>query len=185
MNLEKINVCAYIWRTEINYLENKNGHGWVQLWWTACNWGRGGLEWKMVYTSELKSLFISQASKKFRKFFGSYFELLSKFGEMSFQYKCVSEGISHPVFYGDLVYKLRRVKFEPNFISSGSKIIKRLDVERKTHWSSRTICLVLGPSTSLYRSFLRYWTPTNKVMGTGLVKTSEETRPLSSSPSDG
>ena len=38
----------------------------------------------------------------------------------------VSEGITHPVFYGDLVSKLRRVKSEPNFVSSGSKIIKRL-----------------------------------------------------------
>ena len=41
MNLETIYVCACIWRTEIlNYLENKNGHGWVQLGWTECNWGR-------------------------------------------------------------------------------------------------------------------------------------------------
>ena len=40
----------------------------------------------------------------------TYSELLSKFGEMSFQ-EYVSEGISHPVFYGVLVYKLRRVNF--------------------------------------------------------------------------
>ena len=25
----------------INYLENKNGHGWVQLRWTVSKWGRG------------------------------------------------------------------------------------------------------------------------------------------------
>ena len=31
MNLEEIFICACIWRTEINYLENKNGRGWVQL----------------------------------------------------------------------------------------------------------------------------------------------------------
>ena len=31
MNLEKIYVRTLIWRTEINYLENKNGHGWVQV----------------------------------------------------------------------------------------------------------------------------------------------------------
>ena len=43
--------------------------------------------------------------KKIEKFFGSYFELSSKFGEY------VSEGISQPVFYDDLVYKLRRVTF--------------------------------------------------------------------------
>ena len=42
------------------------------------------------------------------KFFRSYSDLLSKFGEIPFQ-EYVTEGISHPVFYGDLVYKLRRV----------------------------------------------------------------------------
>ena len=57
--------------------------------------------------------------------FRLYSELLSTFGDISFQ-EYVSKGISHPVFYGDLVYKLRRVKDTPNFISSGSKIVKRL-----------------------------------------------------------
>ena len=47
--------------------------------------------------------------KTFGKFFRSYSELLSKFGDISFQ-EYLSKGISHPVFYGDLVYKLRRVK---------------------------------------------------------------------------
>ena len=59
------------------------------------------------------------------KFFRSYSELLSKFGDISFQ-EYLSKGISHPVFYGDLDYKLRRVKDTPNFFSSGSKIVKRL-----------------------------------------------------------
>ena len=35
MNIEKIYVCAGVWSTEINYLENKNGHGWLQLRWTV------------------------------------------------------------------------------------------------------------------------------------------------------
>ena len=47
------------------------------------------------------------------------------FYDISFQ-EYVTMGISHPVFCGDLVYKLRRVKDTPNFISSGSKIVKRL-----------------------------------------------------------
>ena len=63
--------------------------------------------------------------KTFGKFFRSYSDLLSKFGEISFQ-EYVTEVISHPVFYGDLVYKLRRVKCEANFVSSGSNIVKRL-----------------------------------------------------------
>ena len=104
--------------------------------------------------------------KTFGKFFRSYSELLSKFGAISFQ-EYVSKGITHPVFYGDLVYKLRRVKNESNFISSGSKIVKRL---RRRQYDpeiiEKTIGLVLGPFTALYRSFLKRCTLTNKAVGT-------------------
>ena len=65
------------------------------------------------------------------------------------------------------VYKLRRVKGEANFISSGSKIVKRL---RRRQYDpaiiERTIGLVLGPFTALYRSFLKRCTLTNKAVGT-------------------
>ena len=88
------------------------------------------------------------------------------FGAISFQ-EYVSKGITHPVFYGDLVYKLRRVKSDSNFISSGSKIVKRL---RRRQYDpemiERTIGLVLGPFTALYRSFLKRCTLTNKAVGT-------------------
>ena len=73
----------------------------------------------------------------------------------------MSKGISHPVFYVDLVYKLRRVKDTPNFISSGSKIVKRL---RRRQYDpliiERTIGLVFGPSTAFYRPFSKHCTLT-------------------------
>ena len=104
--------------------------------------------------------------KTFGKFFWSYSELLSKFGDISFQ-EYLSKGISHPVFYGDLVYKLRRVKDTPNFFSSGSKIVKHF---RRRKYDpviiERTIALVLGPSTALYKPFLKHCTLTNKAVGT-------------------
>ena len=79
----------------------------------------------------------------------------------------VSKGIAHPVFYGDLVYKLRRVKSETNFISSGWKIVKRI---RRRQYDpviiERTIGLVRGPFATLYRSFLKRCTLTNKAVGT-------------------
>ena len=109
---------------------------------------------------------------KLRKTFGKFFRSswsyseLSKFGDISFQ-KYVFKGISHPVFYVDLVYKLRRVKDTPNFISSGSKIVKR---RRRRQYDpliiERTIGLVLGPCTALYRLFLKHCTLTNKAVGT-------------------
>ena len=98
--------------------------------------------------------------KTLGKFFRSYSEFLSKFGAISFQ-EYVSKGISHLVFYGDLVYKLRRVKSESNFISSGSKIVKCLQCRQYDPVIiERTIGLVLGPFSALYRSFLR---PNKKV----------------------
>ena len=79
----------------------------------------------------------------------------------------MSKGISHSVFFGDLVSKLRRVKETPNFILSGSKIVKRL---RQRQYDpliiERTTGLVLGPSTALYIPFLMHCTLTNKAVGT-------------------
>ena len=54
-----------------------------------------------------------------------------------------------------------------NALLSGSKIVKRL---RRRKFDSviieRTIGLVLGPSTALYRSFLKHCTLTKKAAGT-------------------
>ena len=89
-----------------------------------------------------------------------------QFSTISFQ-DYVSQGISHQLFYGDLVYKLRRVKGRANFISSGSTIVKR--VQRRLYDQAiieRTIGLVLCPFTALYRSFLTRCTLTNKAVGT-------------------
>ena len=101
----------------------------------------------------------------FGNFLRSYSELLSKFCDISFQ-EFLSKGISHLVFYGDLVYKLRSVINTPNFISSGSKIVKRL---RRRQYDplviDRTIGLVLGSSIALYRPFLKHDTLTNKAVG--------------------
>ena len=75
----------------------------------------------------------------------SYSEFLSKFVEIPFQ-EYVSEGISHTVFYGDLVNKLRRVKYEANFVSSCPKIVKRLRHRKYgPEITVRTIGPVLSP----------------------------------------
>ena len=126
----------------------------------------------VIQSTQLICFFIFAPRYPFRfqsnlsKFFRSYSELLSKFGDISFQ-EYVFKGISHPVFYGDLVYKLRRVKDTPNFISSGSKIVKRL---RRRQYDpliiETTIGLVLGPCTALCRLFLKHCTLTNKAVGT-------------------
>ena len=71
------------------------------------------------------------------------------------------------VLSGYLVYKLRRVKSETNFISSGSKIVKRL---RRRQYDpviiEKTIGIVIGHFTALYSSFLERCTLTDKAVGT-------------------
>ena len=103
--------------------------------------------------------------KTFWKSFVSYSELLSKFCEVPFQ-EYVSEGISHSIFCRDVVYKLRRVKGAANFVSLGSKTVKRIR-QRKSDpvIIARTIGLVLNPSKALFRYFLERFTLTNKAVG--------------------
>ena len=70
----------------------------------------------------------------------------------------MSKEIAHPVLYGDLVYKLRRVANTPNFISSGSKIVKRL--RRRQHdlfVIERTIGLVHGRHPPLIGHYTNFW----------------------------
>ena len=77
-------------------------------------------------------------------FLRSYSELLSKFGDISFQ-EYVKMNLSPCLLWWSSL--LRRVKDTPNFISSGSKIIKRLRRRQYDPWIiERTIGLVLGPS---------------------------------------
>ena len=63
--------------------------------------------------------------KRFGKLIIFFSELSSKFGALPFQ-ECVAKEIPHPVFNGDLVYNLRRIRSSINFISSGTKIVIRL-----------------------------------------------------------
>ena len=73
--------------------------------------------------------------KTFWQFCGSYSELLSKVGNILFL-EYVSKGISRPVFYGDLVYKLEP---KAHWISSRRKhrLLNAFDDNSITRWSSR------------------------------------------------
>ena len=60
----------------------------------------------------------------------------------------LQQGISEPIFYGDLVYKFKRIVGKPNFSDQFKKIVKRyirvgynLDIMRQS------ACLVLNPIT--------------------------------------
>ena len=69
---------------------------------------------------------------------------------MGLQIKVVGHCIAEPIFYGDLVYKFKRIVGKPNFSDQFKKIIKcyvkvgyNLDVMRQS------ACLVLNPNHGL------------------------------------
>ena len=69
--------------------------------------------------------------------------------------------------WSSLQTTVRRVKCEANFVSSGSKIVKRLRRQKyDPDIIERTIGFVLGLSMVLYLSSLKQCTLTNKAVGT-------------------
>ena len=79
----------------------------------------------------------------------------------------IISGLKWCIHLGTSLFSYIRAWCVPDFISSGSKIVKRL---RRRQYDplviERTIGLVLGPYTALYGQFLKYCTLTNKSVGT-------------------
>ena len=91
--------------------------------------------------------------KAFSKFYHRHSELIVKY---NIRLKTLlQQGISEPIFYGDLVYKFKRIVGKPNFSDQFKKIVKRyirvgynLDIMRQS------ACLVLNPITVYSYGFL-------------------------------
>ena len=87
--------------------------------------------------------------KAFSKFYHRHSELIVKY---SIGFKTLlQQGISEPIFYGDLAYKFKRIVGKPNFSDPFKMIIKRyikvgynLDVMRQSE------CLVFNQSRFLF-----------------------------------
>ena len=82
--------------------------------------------------------------KAFSKFYRRHFELIEKYHVS--QKKLMQQGICNPEFYGDLVYKFKKIIGNPNFSNLLKRIVncfKRagysLDIMRQT------ACLVFSP----------------------------------------
>ena len=61
--------------------------------------------------------------KAFSKFYHRHAELIVKYN-IGLK-TLLKQGISEPIFYGDLVYKFKRIVGKPNFSDLFKKIIKR------------------------------------------------------------
>ena len=91
--------------------------------------------------------------KAFSKFYYRHSELIVKYN-IGLK-TLLQQGISEPIFYGDLVYKFKRIVRKPNFSDQFKKIVKRyirvgynLDIMRQS------ACLVLNPITVYSYGFL-------------------------------
>ena len=91
--------------------------------------------------------------KAFSKFYHRHSELIVKYN-IGLK-TLLQQGISEPIFYGDLVYKFKRIVGKPNFSDQFKKIVKRyirvgynLDIMRQS------ACLVLNPITVYSYGFL-------------------------------
>ena len=93
---------------------------------------------------------------KIRKAFSKFYQTFRVNYEIQHWVKTLlQQGISEPIFYGDLVYKFKRIVGKPNFSDQFKKIVKRyirvgynLDIMRQS------ACLVLNPITVYSYGFL-------------------------------
>ena len=85
--------------------------------------------------------------KAFSKFYRTHFELIEKHHDCQFKKNLMQQGICNPEFYGDLVYKFKKIIGNPYFSNLLKRIVNRfkraghsLDIMRQT------ACLVLTQS---------------------------------------
>ena len=111
-----------------------------------------------------RNLFLTAKSLKqgyrYHKIRRSFFKFYHRHSELIVKYNIglktlLQQGISEPKFYGDLVYRFKRIVGKPNFSDQFKEIVKRyirvgynLDIMRQS------TCLVLSPITVYSYSFL-------------------------------
>ena len=91
--------------------------------------------------------------KAFSKFYHRHSELIVKHN-IGFK-TLLQQGISEPIFYGDLVYKFKRIVGKPNFSDQFKKIVKRyVRVGYNLYIMRQSACLALNPITVYSNGFL-------------------------------
>ena len=91
--------------------------------------------------------------KAFSKFYHIHSDLIVKYN-IGLK-TLLQQGISDPIFYGDLVYKFKRIVGKPNFSDQFKKIIKRyINVGYNLDVMRQSACLVLNPITVYSYGFL-------------------------------
>ena len=91
--------------------------------------------------------------KAFSKLYHRHSELIVKYNIGS--KTILQQGISELIFYGDLVYKFKRIVGKPNFSDQLKKIVKRfIKVDYNLNVMRQSACLVLNPTMVYSYGFL-------------------------------
>ena len=106
----------------------------------------------------------------FSKFYRRYYDLISKF-QVGLK-SLLRQGLSEPDFYGDLVYKLKKIVGSNN---SSAQFIKIISHYKKIGYNinvlQQTACLVVNPITVGNFAFLFNCTPVSRTSDSMMVPT--------------
>ena len=106
----------------------------------------------------------------FSKFYRRYYDLISKF-QVGLK-SLLRQGLSEPDFYGDLVYKLKRIVGSNNFSAQFIKIISHYKkIGYNINVLQQTACLVVNPITVGNFAFLFNCTPVGWTSDSMMVPT--------------
>ena len=108
--------------------------------------------------------------KTFSKFYRRYYDLISKF-QVGLK-SLLRQGHSEPDFYGDLVYKLKKIVGSNNFSAQFIKIISHYKkIGYNINVLQQTACLVVNPITVGNFAFLFNCTPVGRTSDSMMVPT--------------
>ena len=108
--------------------------------------------------------------KTFSKFYRRYYDLISKF-QVGLK-SLLRQGLSEPDFYGDLVYKLKKIVGSNNFSAQFIKIISHYKkIGYNINVLQQTACLVVNPITVGNFAFLFNCMPVGRTSDSMMVPT--------------
>ena len=130
--------------------------------WDQLQLNKGNVGNKLLTQKLLKQGYrYHKLRKTFSKFYRRYFDLISKF-QVGLK-SLLRQGLSEPDFYGDLVYKLKKIVGSNNFSAQFIKIISHYKkIGYNINVLQQTACLVVNPITVGNFAFLFNCTPVGR-----------------------
>ena len=124
----------------------------------------------IVFVIEANCLQYHKLCKTFSKFCRRYYDLISKF-QVGLK-SLLRQGISEPDFYGDLVYKLKKIVGSNNFSAQLIKIVSHYKkIGYNINVLQQTACLVVNPITVGNFAFLFNCMPVDRTSDSMMVPT--------------